>query len=154
MAIGSPRGRSAELARRLVHRADDPVARALAERLVSLAARPGDAAGRLLAAGERPMAATGMDSAAFAAALAAGGSGAFVIAWPSSRGGACDALGSVGGEPRLSSEDGAARAAEVTALIGAAAWAIVRQGAVGLVRDAAGDTRLVVTAHDPAASSP
>ena len=154
MAISSPRDGSAGGARRLVHRADDPVARALAERLVSLATRPGDAAGRLLAAGERPIVATGMDSAAFAAALSAGGSSAFLIAWPSSHGDACASLGSGRGEAQRSSKDGAAPAAQVTALIDAAAWAIVRQGAAGLMRDAAGEARLVVTPIDPAASSP
>jgi hypothetical protein len=155
MSIGLRRHGSAGTGGRLVHRADDPVARALAERLVSLAARPGDTAGRLLAPEARSMAAAGVDSATLAAELSAGGPSEFVIAWPSAGRDVCASLGSVRiGEPRPLSEKDLAPALEVTPLIEVAAWAIVRRGMVGLMRDAAGETRLVVTIINPATSSP
>jgi hypothetical protein len=131
---------------RVVYRLDDPIARAVAERLVSLATRgresglaPAPDAGRLQIA-------AGIAAAAFGRTLADRRDVAYVIAWPAHIRDACALATYVAAEaPELADALARGEAAAIP-LIAAAQWAAVRRGSVGLARGPRGDPRLVLGA--------
>jgi hypothetical protein len=133
---------------RVAYREDDAVARAIAERLVSLASRREDSvATRLLrAAGDaaaRPIAAEAMPAADFAQALRGGTHTAFVLSIPVRPLATCTATSELATAIPWAVEGRAIGGRFVTPLVDTGAWAIVRQGAVGLVADWDGTPRLL-----------
>jgi hypothetical protein len=136
---------------RIVHRADDPVARAIAGRLVSLAVA-GDATVRALVPHDgAPLVAAPLEAGAFAAALAGGEDAAYVMAWQKSLGDPCP-VPQPSGAAHNDAPSG--RGAVVTPLIDAGQWAIVRRGALGLVMDSRGELRLVPANDSPRGGAP
>jgi hypothetical protein len=136
---------------RVAYREDDAVARAIAERLVSLASRREDLVARPLLgavddAAARAIAAEAMPAADFAQALRRGTRTAFVLSMPMRPLARCNATSEVAAAIPWAVEDGAIGDRFVTALVDAGAWAIVRQGAVGLTADWDGTPRLLFAA--------
>jgi hypothetical protein len=132
------------VAPRIVHRDDDPVARAIAERIVSRAAAGDEVVLALLGEGAEAPSAAGLDRTAFQHTLREGGDAAYVLAWPSGEDDGCTIFGSAAPDAA-----GLPAGYDLTPLVGAAGWIIVRQGAVGIVRDADGAPRLVAAAEAP-----
>jgi hypothetical protein len=133
---------------RVAYREDDAVARAIAERLVSLASRREDSVATPLlgAAGDaaaRRIAAEPMSAADFAQALRGGTRTAFVLAMPVRPLARCRATSELATAIPWAVEDGAIGDRFVTPLVDAGAWAIVRQGAVGLTAGWEGTPRLL-----------
>ncbi|HSJ64804.1 MAG TPA: hypothetical protein VK922_12995 [Gemmatimonadaceae bacterium] len=131
------------VAPRIVHRDDDPVARAIAERLVSRAAAGDVGVRALLGEAESPSAA-GLDRPAFQRALREGRDAAYVLAWPTGEHDGCTIFGSAAPDAA-----GLSATHDLTPLVAAAGWIIVRHGAVGIVRDADGAPRLVAATEAP-----
>jgi hypothetical protein len=134
---------------RVAYRADDPVARAIAERLVSLASRANDTvANRLLGTtnGTAPdaLGAEALDARDFAQALRDRTRTAFIIAVPIRPLARCGALADLAAAMPWAVSHGLIDSAFVTPLVDAGGWAVVRRGAVGISVDWEGTPRLVV----------
>lgn len=135
-----PRG---SVAPRIAYRHDDPVARSIAERLVALAARPGDSvAAPLLGvtdANRNALVTAALPPAEFMRAVHDGREAAFVVSAPASPLAPCTAaLALASAMPWRESAD-----ARVTPLIETGIWVIAREGAVGVTVDWGGAPRLV-----------
>ena len=131
--------------RRVAHRDDDPVARALAGRLVSLAQRGDDSVAKRLvgvsiSGAVAQLAAEPLSAAEFGSALREGTRAAFIVSVPARPLAGCRALADLARAMPWTADGGAGAG---TPLLEAGGWAIVRQGAVGLTADWDGTPRLV-----------
>lgn len=124
----------------IAYHADDPVGRAIAERLVSLAASADAAALSLLPSRASGLAAVPRDARDLVRALEAGDHAAYVVAWRAERGPSCIASGT---RSAADTSTGADAGRSPTPLIVVAEWLIVRRGVAGVLVDSAGSLRLV-----------
>lgn len=140
----------------IAYRADDPVARAIAERLVALSSRPGGSPIEGLlptdGAGE-PVTAEPMPADRFERALRIGSRAAFVLPIPSRPLARCQALDDFASAVPWALHEGRVRAGVMIPLIDAGAWVIVRRGAVGLAVDWDGTPRLIFSRRAAAEDS-
>ena len=136
-ALARPSPRDAQT---IAYRAHDPVARAIAERLVSLSARGDVAVRALLPTGGSDLAAVPRDAQDLGHALDGGDDASYVIAWRAGAGPSCGAGGS---RDLADASTGANAGPTLTPLVDVAEWLIVRRGAVGVMIDSAGALHLV-----------
>jgi hypothetical protein len=134
--------------RHVAYREDDPVARAIAERLVSLSSRDDDSVAKRLMgavgdAASGPVAAEAMHPDDFAQALRDRTRAAFVVSLPARPVARCSAVADVARAIPWAVLDSTVDRGFVTPLVDAGAWAIVRRGAVGIAADWDGTPRLV-----------
>jgi hypothetical protein len=134
--------------RHVAYREDDPVARAIAERLVSLSSRDDDSVAKRLmgpldGGATDPVAAEAMHTDDFARALRDRTRVAYVVSLPARPVARCSAVASVARAIPWVVLDGTVDRGFVTPLVDAGAWAIVRRGAVGITVDWDGTPRLI-----------
>lgn len=141
---------------RIAYPADDPVARSIAERLVSLSSAASDSVlGPLLDTTERlpePLTAEPMSETALVEALRARSRMAFIVSVATRPLARCSALSDLARALPWAIERGRLTSSAFIPLVEAGGWAIVRRGAVGISADWDGTPRLVFSA--PADVSP
>jgi hypothetical protein len=118
---------------RVAYREDDPVARAIAERLVSLASRSteGPLQSMVQSSGGGTLAAEALSPGEFLGALREGSRAAFVVSTPARPLAVCQAFANLVAAVPWAFREGV-RGGGLVPLIDAGAWAIVRRGSVGL----------------------